>query len=423
MPKVSNSQQSGLPAFEANAVPQVLQNQQQQAYVLRCANEGIIESPKTLLTQRYADRISTIRRVPRSITPGEMFERIWSEDLNRSIVEAMNEDLEEQGKQRITVEMMRKYIAHYLYMCVVVCRNIVEHWRGGNKPEGAIAKHRWFHIHANREFPLLPLFARVTERTRYYLNIGSEVTTDELQTNYSGQSPVRNFNPSKPHAWGHLIYMTGVVVGGRTIIVAAKPRVPNYHRGHPQTHHVIEDLDLDLPQDQPIHYVCDSFYNTKGTREYLAAQPSRFYTMAGKTEWLPHVWRRLAHNLPHDEWAQLVSPGRHEIYTVYHSLKKVNTMSNAFDVAPLPPVVPALPPLYQVYRARFNLIDLFNRVYFSIQFPHKQLGWKTNFFDVVLKIAVINAWVLYNNSSGEPPLTIRDFIRDVAAYLFEDPQI
>jgi len=96
-------------------------------------------------------------------------------------------------------------------------------------------------------------------------------------------------------------------------------------------------------------------------------------------------------------------------------------LSNAFDVGDLPPITPAIPPLFQVYRNNFNLVDLFNRIYFSIPFGHKQLGWENNFFDVFLKIALINSWVLFNASTHYAPLTIREFMARVVEYLYSNP--
>jgi len=115
----------------------------------------------------------------------------------------------------------------------------------------------------------------------------------------------------------------------------------------------------------------------------------------------------------------MVCTPKHQIFTTFHSNKKVNTLSNAFNLGPPPPITPAVPPLFQVYRNHFNLVDLHNRVYFSLKFHHKQQGWENLHFDVCLKIALTNAWILYNAATTRAPLNIRDFVAKVVEYLYE----
>jgi len=61
------------------------------------------------------------------------------------------------------------------------------------------------------------------------------------------------------------------------------------------------------------------------------------------------------------------------------------------------------------------MIDLFDRLYFSIEF-HCQVGWKSDFLDVIFKIALNNAWVMYN-SIHPIQLSLADFMAAVSEEL------
>jgi hypothetical protein len=390
-----------------------------QRYLARLQQQNITASPLTLLQARYQMQDTMVTNVPHDITPGSMFDRIFDDGLKVLIVDYMNELLDEEGKRLISVKEFSLYLVQYLQLCAPTHRDIRHAWRAEYHDPRALSKHRFFHIHANREFPLQACFDYVIEKTLQYLILGSEVCIDELHTDFTGPSPVSAFNASKPHPWGQLVFLASLRLNGRSIIVGAKPKTPDFFQGHPKTDEVIKELNEALPVGATFHFTMDSFYNTKGVREYLDEQPNRFYTMAGKTEWFPHVWRVLQSGLPFGEWRQMVCAPKHLVFSCYHSNKKMNTLSNAFNTTPAL-VTPAIPPLYQVYRSHFNLVDLFNRIYFAIAFHHRQHGWQNNFFDVFLKIALINSWVLYNAATNNT-ITIRDFIAHVVEHLYANP--
>lgn len=255
-------------------------------------------------------------------------------------------------------------------MCIAPSAQLVNRWSEPYRIFGMLSKHDWLFIHYNRQFPLAFLFQQVGANTHRFVDIGTEITIDELQTNFSGDSPVLNFNQSKPHEWGHLIHQAAVKINNRSIIIATAPRLPDFHGGHPAVHEVVSHIDSQLEdRGRVLHYIMDSWFNTKGTRELLVER-NRCYTMVGKTNNLPHMWRTLQFHLPFNEWRQKFHPTSNVLCVSFHSFKKTNTMSNAFT--PIPALItPAQPPIYQVYRSSFNLIDLFDRVYFSIVFPHR----------------------------------------------------
>jgi Transposase IS4 len=147
-----------------------------------------------------------------------------------------------------------------------------------------------------------------------------------------------------------------------------------------------------LPTDRALHFICDSFYNTAAVRTYLNFN-GIFFTMACNTNWLPHVFRYLHKGLPHGEKKFLLNPAQNNtISCAYHSATATNTMSTAFLPQQTNASGPKIPTIFEEYHQKFNLVDLFDQLYFSIEFPHHQHTWKADFFDMIVKIAINNAW-------------------------------
>lgn len=387
----------------------------QELYAARIATEGFVDTPKCDLQRRYNIVPTQVAHLPPNATPGQVFERLFTRDMFEMCAEMTTDMLYQNGGPPQTTQTFMRYTGGYLWMCFRPQKRLTYHWKEPNKPEGMLSKNRWLFLHGARYIPTEALFAMVTSNTRNYLRIGSDVAIDELQTNFGGDSPCLNFNINKPHPWGHLVIMAAVKLANRSVIVSAKPRIPSYHTGHPTTHQVVRDIDDEMPTT-PICYTTDSYYNTKGVRA-LFAEKGRFYIMAGKTDWIPHMWRTLHRNLPYLGWRQYYRAEDHTLCVSYFSGKKVNTMSNAFAPFQVGAPSPVEPPLYQAYRNTFNLIDLWDRIYFKMQFPHRQEGWENNLFDVVLKIALINAWVLFSANSDEDEMDIDAFGEAVAQHL------
>jgi hypothetical protein len=177
---------------------------------------------------------------------------------------------------------------------------------------------------------------------------------------------------------------------------------------------LMRDICAVLPKG--VHLVCDFYYNTKGVCTLFNVD-GFFFTMACNTAWLPHVFKWLHFKLPYNGKKFLIHPNHNnDIYVAYSSNSSTNTVSTAF--APVIPLIPPLPvpTIYEEYHRSFNMVDLFDRIYFLIEFPHRQHGWKSDFLDMIFKIALNNTWVLYN-STHVIHLTIEEFIERVSEEL------
>jgi hypothetical protein len=61
--------------------------------------------------------------------------------------------------------------------------------------------------------------------------------------------------------------------------------------------------------------------------------------------------------------------------------------------------LPDPPPLHDFYRSWFNLVDLADRKWYSVENHHQQQNWKAKMIHAILRFAVLNAWV-YSTTSN-----------------------
>lgn len=65
---------------------------------------------------------------------------------------------------------------------------------------------------------------------------------------------------------------------------------------------------------------------------------------------------------------------------------------------------------HQFYKDNFNLVDRFNRQWYSFEFGYKVKQWRAKLFFSLSKIALINAWVVANEQKTVDYLTFREQI-------------
>jgi hypothetical protein len=57
------------------------------------------------------------------------------------------------------------------------------------------------------------------------------------------------------------------------------------------------------------------------------------------------------------------------------------------------------PSLHDFYRSWFNLVDLADRKWYSVENHHQQQNWKAKMIHAILRFAVLNAWA-YSTTSN-----------------------
>jgi len=56
-----------------------------------------------------------------------------------------------------------------------------------------------------------------------------------------------------------------------------------------------------------------------------------------------------------------------------------------------------IPIHHNFYRTHFNSIDRHDKIWYSFCYSYKVFNWKTVYFFALVKLSVINAWVLWND--------------------------
>ncbi len=73
-------------------------------------------------------------------------------------------------------------------------------------------------------------------------------------------------------------------------------------------------------------------------------------------------------------------------------------------------------PIGKHYRSHFNLLDLHDRYFYKVVYPHRILNWHTALALDLINVLVVNSWVLY--SQGQL-VQFKDYRRDLAAQLLQ----
>lgn len=408
-----NEETEDLMEIERNALPPVLGKKQREKLEQRFFAEGYVYTDKKLHLA-YQPRDTFVRTVFPDVTPIAIFFRVFTRAMFSNWKGETNQYLRDHNYAPITKILLRRYLGMFIYFCLHPLDLLSDHWKQQNRDPRFLSRHLFNRIHRNRKFHIRAFFASVNVSFRHHINLGSELCIDECQAAYAGSSPVLSFNANKPHKWGHLFYVGGTMLGNRPYIHSVIAKYPGWKRGKPSVLDIVRYIEQLLPA-APVHITTDCFYNTKGVREYLLERPNRRFTMAARSDWLPHVWKTLRFDLADDEWNMALHEPSQAVYVSYSSEKIVNTVSNAFVIADNTPADPEEPPLpYLHYRAKFNVIDLFDRLYYQFPNPHRHTSWRDHFFYVILKMCMVNSWVLFNNVKDGAHVTLHDFMESLA---------
>lgn len=391
----------------------------QRGYEQRLRGEGWVPAMKAMVQRRYEVRPPTIAGILRGATKLQVFHKIYSVEAYNNWINNSNDVLEEEGKATIGMRDAYTYLACQLHMRVTPAPQLHQYWEAPRKPEAFPSRARFLLVHRHRYIGIEGLQGIINSNMRQLINPGSEVNLDELKAMFAGGgSTSSTFNSNKPHPWGHDFFLSTVKLPtiNRSVVIAVKSRNPANLRF--PTVDIVRQLDDCLPQGGPvIHYIADSFYNTATVRQ-LFTERGRVYTMAGKQQWMPHLWKVLGLRLEFEEWRDMYNAGTHQLASTFHSMKMCHTISTAFTPIFNPPINPQVSPVYQEYRDKFNWVDLFNRKYYEVFWPHRQMQWMDNFFDTLFIICVINAWVIYCENTADTRLTLKQFMVDLSNELF-----
>jgi hypothetical protein len=70
-----------------------------------------------------------------------------------------------------------------------------------------------------------------------------------------------------------------------------------------------------------------------------------------------------------------------------------------------------MPPFHEFYAENFNVIDRFNRYYYQILYPHKQMESGPVRIWSLLNIAFVQSWTYYRECYVDSEITLTEFVR------------
>jgi len=78
------------------------------------------------------------------------------------------------------------------------------------------------------------------------------------------------------------------------------------------------------------------------------------------------------------------------------------------------------PAQHQFYRTYFNSVDLHDRFWYKIQYNYQvKSNWRVAYLFAVMKVAMINAWVLHNELARKE---LQDYLLTIADFLVHPPR-
>jgi len=102
----------------------------------------------------------------------------------------------------------------------------------------------------------------------------------------------------------------------------------------------------------------------------------------------------------------VLNPTTTEEIKVQNLLKEIDT--TYFSSEPLQ---------HQFYRQYFNAIDCHDRYWYKLPYNYQvKSNWKTVYLFCILKVGLINTWVLHNELVR---IDLKDYLIDIAKYLLK----
>jgi len=77
------------------------------------------------------------------------------------------------------------------------------------------------------------------------------------------------------------------------------------------------------------------------------------------------------------------------------------------------------PAQHQFYRTHFNSVDLHDKIWYKIEYNYQvKSNWRVAYLFAVMKVAMINAWVLHNELARKE---LQDYLLTIADFLIHLP--
>jgi hypothetical protein len=277
---------------------------------------------------------------------------------------------------------------------------------------------KFYKINASTVIEPDDMLAALNKNLRKFWQAGNHITLDEVIAPTKIEHPCVQKVPDKPHDFGIWTVIAGEeTVSGRTLVTYINMRTVNNF--HLSTAKIIDEMLAGFTANRvvpvQVHHCTDIFYDNKQTRAVIQAR-NVDYTLASKSSDSDYPWVAI-HEMLHQvgDWKAYQHISTKEIIssTMYGTICK-NVISNHFKV--MQGSHEKSSPLSDYYYSTYNNIDLFNRNFYAVWFKHAHTTIHEVYFDTILSICLVNAWVLFINTTNKD-IKLNNFINNVAIQL------
>jgi hypothetical protein len=244
-------------------------------------------------------------------------------------------------------------------------------------------------------YPRTVLADNLQNNFQAHWQVGDVVCWDELVWGTNTRSNYRVYVPHKPHPNG-LLFHEETSVGIHSGLPYLYDFLPYVDTTRATPLDVAKHFTRSLPQQT--HIVGDAWFPAANVLTYLDSS-NMYYTFSCPVTRLFFLWRFLDHQIQYRDYRVLQHTALNYVAVSYHDNKKVHFLSNGW-VQDLTRIgCPTTPPLLNFYKTHFNACDIFNRYAYYQRFRHRYRKWTDVLLFVYLKMAITNAWILYNESN------------------------
>jgi hypothetical protein len=361
---------------------------------------------------------------PRWPTPRRFFEWYFTREIRDEIFTSTNASLSAKDMNPMTRREWTAYVGHVVWLMVHPAKSLRrawEEWWGADakSPHGThLTLHRFEEIYASIAFHSDTLHTLLNARLSEVVPPGQHLTFDETrhpcQINSGPDRQYISHNPKKPDV--HAIEAITACADSGLMCYVGDP----FH--HPPNT-AIEETVFALRtffswQDRP-HVVADRRFGS-----YLLAttleQLGYPFTINCRVNTPASVFQNnLADNLP--AFHARVGRVGEIVGIAYKSTHKFCLLSTAFSVSSISPVMGKENPLAAVdlYTTHNGKVDDFNHLLRTFRFGHRHQSARAHWFDCLLNICIINAYLLSRIVSPSPPAHV-DFLRSISTDLLSN---
>lgn len=347
--------------------------------------------------------------LPHHITPGTLFDIMWTpEDMD--VMCSWSQQHEPiLSLTPPTVTELYQYCGQQLFMGVYQLPSHSDYWHE-EVPilapcifHQGLSRNRWQLLNAHLHISPEILSSRIRTNFQSHRIPSSQVDIDETRIRFAGRYGGIIYTPTKPAKRALECYS-----------MADETRylldfIPRFKGSKLTPSAVIQQFTSLLPQPSKSYgtyiVVGDSRFGSVDIAEKLHSEGFLFILANGKAR-PSFLWKYgLHYNLRQGE--EKAAKKGDLLATSTYSRKRVNLLSNAFDVGDSMNYKPQQ--VLNYYDATKHYVDDFNRHVAEYYYDHRHYKWTQAFFDGLLKMAVTNAFMIYR-SVIRNPLSHREFI-------------